>query len=79
MMPGKRQWPVSTARVSRQLLPVEQMARLYEAGWSADRIAVDAGISGATVTQRLRDSGVQLRPRRGAQRGLARRRLPVVA
>lgn len=47
-------------------LTVEEMAELYEAGWSLRRIAAQAGVSHPTVRRLLDDAGVAIRCANGA-------------
>ena len=42
-----------------------KVARLYESGWSVARIGKSFGIAGGTVLCKLRELGVEIRPRRG--------------
>jgi len=44
-----------------------EAARLYEAGWSAARLAKRFGVSADSVLNTLRHSGVPIRPRRGGR------------
>lgn len=43
-----------------------RMCRLYEEGWSANRIATDFGVHNDTIRKRLADMGVRLRDQREA-------------
>jgi DNA-binding transcriptional ArsR family regulator len=44
---------------------IDEAIRLYEGGWSLDRVGEHFGVDGETVRRALRAAGVTLRPRRG--------------